>query len=655
MRRKKLAAGAGNVAQICAEEKMGKIMSASLQAVQPIEIEDLDDWSDKYRELPTETSAEHGQWSTDRFPFLRRIMKCLSPSSIAKEIVSIKGSQLGFTEICLCWILYISKMNPGPSMYVQKTGDAAQDFSKQKLKPSIEICPAVADTLGDDKAKSLSNTWDNKGFPGGYVVLGGANSGPFLRSKSIRDAMLDEEDSYDANIDSEGSPVGMVRKRQQTFEDRKMYRLSTPKIKETSTIEPAYLRGSQEKYYLPCPRCGALFVLTWNLIKWNDERENDTNLPTDIWCECPHCAGRIDEHEKTWMLAKGAWMSEKGSEGEPYEVGDVEFPSFHISSLYSPYGFYMWRDAVKEWLEWEETGDVALLQVFINQTLGESFSLIGHEISYSYLFNRREVYSPDRDYDIPSGGLVVTAGTDVQKDRIECEVVAWGMFDENWSLDYVVFYGDTSDLGDREGLNSQGKPTVWRLLDEFLMKKYRHESGHPMGIECVTVDANYMSEPANIFCRVREDRRIFPLKGKYGWGEGYYRRPKKRHERYRTWSFLAFVDELKSKTYSMLRVEEPGPGYCHFPKRETYSEEHFKNMTSESLKTKIVSGKKRLGWELPAGARNEQLDCRNYAYTAYLIYNPDMAARARALSTPVAQVASRTETRPRRRRGSPGL
>jgi phage terminase large subunit GpA-like protein len=222
-------------------------------------------------------------------------------------------------------MLYVSKVDPSPGMYVQKTGDAAQDFSTQKLKPSIEVCSEVADTLGDKKSKSLSNSWDNKGFPGGYWVMGGANSGAFLRSKSIKYAMVDEEDSYDASIDEEGSPVAMIAKRQQTFSNRKMLRISTPKIKETSTIEPAFWAGSQERYYLPCPRCGANFVLEWgpdNLI-YSEECDDETGLPVDIYYRCPHCRGRIDEHEKNWMLPNGTWMSEKGSPGEPYEVGDV--------------------------------------------------------------------------------------------------------------------------------------------------------------------------------------------------------------------------------------------------------------------------------------------------------------------------------------------
>lgn len=620
------------------DQKLDDLIGAFLNGLTAEERLDLDEWSDTHRVLPSETSSEYGQWRTDRFPFLRRIMKCLSPSSRAREVVAIKGAQLGFTELALNWILYTADHDPGPMMYVQKTKEAAEDFSTQKLVPSIEVCTKVQDTLGDKKPKHLTNTVGNKGFPGGYVVIGGANSGAFLRSKSIGKACADEEDSFPQNVDNEGSPIYMIRKRMSNFPFSKFFRLSTPKIKESSTIEPGYEKGSQEQLYVPCPHCnpeatkvGTWWTIVWGNIRWNKDEDNapvldEDGVPTGIGLMCESCGTLIDETKKTWMLNNGRWMSEKGSKGEPYEVGDVEFPSFHINSLYSPYGFFSWRDAVIEWFEYKNSGDKNLLQGFINQTLGETYSVAGSDISSTWLYNRREDYDPDnKGFDIPEGGLVVTAGVDIQGDRIEVETVAWGLNMENWSLDYGVFFGKTDSLGDINGLDGVGHPTAWKQLDDFLLKTYKHESGAILPIECTMVDTGYMAEVVHIFCRNRQYRNVFPIYGRAGWGKGYFEKPKNQHQEFKTWDFKAYVDELKELTYNQLMVDVVGAGYCHYPKKEQYSEKFFHGLTAEN---KVVSPAKKLMWVCPKGVRNEPLDLRNYATAGFKIYAPNMEIRA---------------------------
>jgi len=81
-----------SIRDIPIEEKRAPLRGAFVEALRPKEYLDLDQWSDRYRRLPSETSSEPGEWSTDRFPFLREIMRCLSPSSRARHVVAIKGA-----------------------------------------------------------------------------------------------------------------------------------------------------------------------------------------------------------------------------------------------------------------------------------------------------------------------------------------------------------------------------------------------------------------------------------------------------------------------------------------------------------------------------------------------------------------------------------
>jgi phage terminase large subunit GpA-like protein len=645
------------------EDKLAAIRVVWYAGLKVEALLDLDDWADAEVYLPKETSSEWGPWRTSRFPFIRKIMKALSPRSKAKEVIVMKGAQLAITSLATCWILYKPACHPGPMMYLQKTDDAAANYSNQKLVTSIRDCEAVYHTLGAGRPGGYASRWDFKAYPGGYIMLNGANSTATLRGSSIGDAVADEEDSYELDIGHEGSPVDLLKKRMVNFPNRKLLRISTPVLKELSTIEPAWEVGSQERFYLPCPQCnpggkdtGFLFWLRWDHIQWGDEIDPITGYPVEVWVECPNCAGKIEEAKhKTWMLDRGDWFSEKAGKGRE-RVGDVEKPSFHISSLYSPYGFFSWSDAVHEWFDYLATRDTAKLQVFINQTLAETYHLQGSEISYGYLAARREAYAGNLgDFRCPDGVLCLTAGADVQDDRIEVEVVGWGQLDENWSIDYQVIMGDTGILGDRYLMLPDGRPSVWRLLDEYLFTRFRHECGVEMVIEMAMIDAGHKTEEVHTFCRQRESRRIWPIKGEAGWGKGLYRSDRRRHERFGTWLFHSHVDEVKTKVYSQLVIDRPGPGFCHFPKLPQYSDKYFQGLTCERRKTKMSAGRMVMYWDTPSGARNEPLDCRVMNIVAINAYPVNLAARAAAGLSKVFGERPVSDARPRRRVASKGI
>lgn len=657
------------VAPLSVVAKQALVVAAFSAAMKFEKTEDLDVWSDKNRFLPKETSSEYGPWRTSRFPFLRRIMKCLSPSSIAEEIVFMKGGQLGGTEVSLNWLYYSSVCNPGPMAYMQKTDDAVTGFVKQKYKPGIRDCPAVARTLGDEKPLGYSKALLDHGYPGGYQVFGAANNTDFLKSRSLAGGVMDEEDQYKLNVDSQGAPRKLLAMRMVNFPGAKLYRISTPVLKENSTIEPGFYEGSEEEFYVPCPCCNPtaddtkfMFKIEWETIHWSKELDKEGD-PVRVWCECPACGHDIDELEhKTWMLANGDWFSTKNLEDPAnplprYRVGDVLRPSFRLPSFYSPLGFLSWNKIVHDWLEYVRTRDINLLQVIVNQYWAQTFSHTGGDIDHSGLYARREPYKTNqgREYEVPAGGLCLTAGVDVQEDRIEVEVVGWGMFDESYSVDYKVLVGDTSLLGNQWGTLDDGQPSVWRLLHDYLCKRFRHESGVVMPIEMTMIDTGYRPDEVHKFCRPREHMRVFPLKGRPGWGNGLWKRATRRHEKYKTIDYAGFVDELKAKTYSFLKIDEPGPGYCHFPLNPIYSERHFRGLTAEKQLTKMVAGRIKLYWENPSGRRNEQLDCRNYAYVARSAYGVNLDQRAQYGLQSIFGVDPLPTPRRPRRRGSKGL
>lgn len=583
----------------------------------------LTEWADKKRILPRASSSEHGQWRTSRFPFLAEIMDKLSPQDKTEQVVIMKGAQLGFTEIGLNWIFYTIDHNPCPVLYVQKTIEAVEKFNRQRFNKSIDAMPELEKKL-ITRGKKYSNTTKRmKMFPGGIVILGGANSAASLRSMPIQNLILDEEDSFEADIQQEGSPSELAIRRTANFPNRKILRISTPTVKETSVIEPLFEEGDQRRFYVPCPYCKNKDWIRWHNIKYDDDNPKTAKL------RCEKCEKLIPECKKTWMLERGEWV--------PENPGGA-FPSYHISSLYSPLGFYSWKDAVKLWLSAQKNFDKSLLKVFINTVLGETFTEAGKTIRASWLEERKEQYL----HPVPEGVLVITAGCDVQDHMIACEVVGWGAGEESWSLAYQTFTGDT-----------EYRP-VWDALDMFLRQQWPHPSGQILNPVCVAIDSGFRTKVVYDYCLQREYMRFYPVKGRFGWGNGYIRRPANRTKE-GVWMFISFVDELKSKVYSHLRVEDPGPGYCHFPDYPSHNDQFFKMMTAETLKTARKGGRSALVWELPKGRRNEALDCRCYNIAALTIMNINLDILAQTtggkpLPTNYQQMMPTTRKRKRKRR-----
>lgn len=573
------------------ESSLIQLRDVFAEALYPPDTLTIDRWADQYRILPEVSSSEHGPYRTSRFPFLKEVMYELSPESPTEEIIAMKGAQLGFTDVAVNMIMFGIEHEPAPMLYVQKTLETVTKFSKQRLNPSIDLCPRVKELVGPTKSRDASNTIRLKSFPGGILILGGANSASSLRSMPIMKLILDEEESYDADIEEEGSPSDIAIRRTANFPRRKIFRLSTPAIKETSKIEPLYQAGDQRRFYLPCPGCGFYQVLYWRHIRW------EKGDASSVRFQCEACKKEFDESNKTMMLENGEWRKARPGRKRA---------SFHISSLYSPVGFYGWEDAVEDWEETQETMDKSRLKVFVNTVLGETFSESINQIGAGGLLKRKEDYSSA----CPEGVLVLTAGADVQEDRIEVEIVGWGKNQESWSIDYAVFMGDTEST------------FVWEQLDQYLLRLWRHAKGVDMNLACVAIDSGHRAKVVYNFCRLREHRRIFPVKGRFGWGTGYLRRPKSRNE-FGVYLFLAMVDELKSKVYSHLKLNEPGAGYCHYPRKEIYDKNYFRALTSEKLVTSRSHGRAVLQWELPQGYKNEALDCRCYAITALNILNPN--------------------------------
>lgn len=539
-------------------------------------------WADQHRMLPG-ASAEPGRWSTARTPYLRDIMDALSVGSRYERVVFVKGAQLGGTEAGLNWLGYIVHNAPGTALLVMASLDMVRRNTRLRIDPMIETTPVLRERIAPPRAKDSNNTAFSKAFPGGALLMAGANSAAGLRSTPARYLFLDEVDAFPSDADGEGDPVDLAVKRTLTFRGkRKILMVSTPTREGESRIEDAFAESDQRLFHLPCPHCDHMHPLEWENIRWPEGR------PLDAYATCPSCGGVIEERDKPAMLAAGKWLS--SAEGDGRTAG------FRLSSLYSP------------WLSWGEIAaehervrsDPPRLQVWTNTVLGQPWAEQGERVEPNGLAARREAFGDE----LPADIALLTAGVDVQGNRIELSVFGWGAGDESWVVEHRVIWGDPSG------------PAIWADLDRALARRWRHERAVPdMSIRAAAVDTGGTYTAASYeFCRTRLGRRIWGIKGRGGSGVQLWPRRASRGKGGAP-VFTVGVDAAKNILAARLPVCDPGPGCIHFS--DELTEEYFAQLTSEQRVSRMVKGRPVTSWEVCApGIRNEALDCAVYALAA---------------------------------------
>lgn len=562
-------------------------------------------WADLYRYVAPGTSPEPGEWRTSRVPYLREPMDAMTDRR-TETVVLMWSSQLGKSEALLNVLGYYVDQDPSPQLMLQPTLEAAESFSKERIDPTFRYSPGLCDKLEEGKdgrgtSRKSSTTIRMKHYPGGYLALVGANSPSGLASRPIRILLADEIDRYQGT--KEGDPLKLAKQRTTNFHNRKIILVSTPTIKgREDGIEAEYLKSDQRLYYIPCPHCGHEHVWSWGLVKW-DKDENEKVLPMTARIVCPEC-GKVERgayKPDPKLLEAGRWKPTNP---------DSRIRGYHINSLCSPWvNLYA---LVEEFTAAVKNRDKGGLQEFINLKLGEPWDEhAGEEDIWEHLHKRREYYADD-NY-LPEGVIILTAGVDVQRDRLECTVYGWGDGKECWGIEHRIIYG------------SPERPDTWQQLDMVLQAQRKLPNGVVLPIMCTLVDSGDGETTANVYryTRDREHLRIFSCKGRGGFGVPFIN-PPTRSNAERAYLFTLGVDGGKGIVMNRLKIEDEGPGYVHFPRQAErgFNENFFQQLTAEIYEQKFEKGKIQTAW-VKIRERNETLDCMVYATAALEILNPD--------------------------------
>lgn len=573
----------------------------------------VSEWADQFRYLSAESSSEPGRWSTNRAPYQREIMDTYTDPEV-EDVTWVASSQVGKTEILNNIMGYAVDQRPGPMMTIQPTLEMAKAWSKDRLNPMARDTPQLRSKIKIN-ARDGDNTILHKKGPGFQLTISGANSPASLASRPIRDVFADEVDRYDASAGKEGDPLKLAFKRTNNFWNRKRYRTSTPTVEGDSRIMKEWENSDQREYHVPCPHCGHLHTLQWANVHWDKDKDKDgrtiAHHPHTAYMVCPDCGGVIEDRHK------GVMLRDEVAGGTARWIAAKEFTGhagFRINELYSPWRRF--RDVVSDFLDSKD--DPETLQVWVNTSLGEAYDGDGADTNADpdSMIERLEEYPAQ----VPSDGYVLVAGVDVQGDRIEVQVDAFGDDEERWFVDYTILYGNPES------------PDIWQDLDVLLNGTYEHESGTQIGILAANVDSGHHTQMVYNFCMSRAARRIHAVKGMSGEGRPFVSeaKQKKRGKGTRkTPLFLLGVDDGKTTLMTRLKFPEPGPGFWHFPRGHQYvTVEYFKQLTAERRIKKKRAGRPYYEWKLMR-PRNEALDCSLYSLAAYRMLPQAMVQNAK--------------------------
>jgi phage terminase large subunit GpA-like protein len=568
-------------------EPVAAIRRRAFASLAPPPKVDLADWIEENVFLPSDVSATPGRMRLSKPQ--RGVAEACGDPSISR-VTWVKPVRIGATSLMVAVIAAFTANDPCPILALQPTLDDARDFVVSIVDPTISASPNLRGVLTRDSLKR--DTILSRRFPGGSLKVVAAQSPRNLRRHTARILVMDETDAYEPS--AEGSAITLAEKRTLSFANRLIFDASTPTIEETSNILKSYAKSDRRIFEIPCPDCGEFFEPRWEHVKW-DKAADGEHLPDTAYMVCPSCGSCIGEHAKPAMVDAGRWRATR-----PEVKGHA---GFRCSALISTLANAAWSELVREFLA--AKGDSDLLRVFVNTILGEAFTdRAGDGLDEHALARRAEPFGLAA---LPSEVRLLTAGVDVQEDRLEIVTLGHSAT-QALALAYETVWGPPTS------------EATWRDLDDLLKRRFAHPLGGTLGYDAAGVDSGSGSHSDIVygFTRPRFGRRVVSIKG-----DGGNRPLIEKSSKHGL--FIVGVDGGKSRLFGLL--EEPG----HVRFSQDLPLRFYEELASERRVTFYKAGQPRKRWERIRGMRAEALDATIYAMAVRQLVGVDLTRRENEL------------------------
>lgn len=581
------------------------------------------EWAEKYR---TVTMGGHvGPWRNEisphtpfimdtwNLPYVREVVVCKSPQTSGTEIMyNCEGSSL--------------ESDPSTAMFVMPSQDMARKVAEDRIIPMIEQSEGLRDLISDNPDDTAKQRIKFRN--GGIIYMAWANSSSALATFPIKRLYLDEVDKYPVRVGKETDSITLGEKRQRTFPHTfKRFKVSTPTIEDGPIWKALHRCDVIYHYHASCPSCAHSQVFKLENLKYpEDMTAEEIERGKHATYECDECHEPWNDRKRNMAVRNGEWKAIKGKGiRRPRRVG-FHLPSWISSdvSLSEIAGAYIIskHDKIK-------------LIDFYNDYKAEPFieTEEGESVHEEVLYERRRDYgSAKKEWQVPMDACLLTAFFDVQKNRLEGEVVAWGPGMESWGIHPVIIPGDPSLLRGTEG-------SPWDILDEYVQRRqWIHESGAKLRLSITGVDSGYLAPKVYSFVRPLQARRVYACKGSSTRGRPLVtiasKKPKGKKrvlDKYRVILVTIGTEAAKDQLLANMEIEAPGPGYMHY--HTGYSLNYFRQLTAEQAVTEYDKNNRpyRVWKEKHRDAPNEAIDIRVGNYAMLELLNPNLERLSEAL------------------------
>jgi phage terminase large subunit GpA-like protein len=551
-------------------------------------------------------------------PYLREPTDCLHPDHPARRVTLKFSAQTGKTEVGVNWFCFIVDRAPGPMLSVLPTGAESIKYNRVKLQPTIDASPRIRQRVRPENSRDeAASTTAFKRFSGGFNQIVTASSSKGLQMISVRWLVLDEISGFPRDVDGRGSPSSQARSRQKAFGDlAKELSISTPGMAGECEISDLYDASDRRRFYIPCPHCG-----DYGLLKYEAMLAPSPSTANRAAFVCEGCGGVLEEAHRGPMVAGGRWIPTwvpdddrpvptviPADQIDTYAIppcsGRVvgREPGYAIWSAYSP--MESWTDI---WQRGQDArADPAQLKVYVQQFLGEPYEPKNDTPDFEKLLGARKPWPRGV---VPWPASVLTGFIDVQGNRLEWGLWAWGEGFQGWLVDRgVISHAYTED-------------EAWAAIDALTSRRWPTAGGGEVDVMSWGVDTGAFSQA--LYDRVGRRHGLLATKGdnrpsaaplKKGRADLRDHRGRAIAGRRLNLAFIGNFD-LKLSVYEGLRSLVAGPdpsgawrpGTLHLP--DWVGEDELRQLTAEVLidprEYEAGAANKRRGALVKTGERRE--------------------------------------------------
>ena len=543
-----------------------------------------------------------GPYDLARFPFFRRILNVLGPEHPAREITLRKSAQIGGTILGDAFLLGWLDLCPSILMCVQPTLPQGRTWVNNKIKPHVRKSPGLQAILSFDNPRDgkatelLFERLDARGT----VIVTGANSAASLSQHTVKAQLQDDLSKWQNN--DAGDPETQADSRSRAFEDAKIFKVGTPMEEGNCRTNRNFLAGTQEHYHVACRQCGHLQPLEWPNMQANIDAAlaDGKGAAQGAFFTCAANGCIIEERDRAWMVDP-----ENGADWVAHNP-QAKRLSFHLWAVYAP--LTSWGRLAEDYQA--AKGDQAKERTFLNDGVGLPAKTAGEAPNRELLFERGEASSFKRGV-VAAGYYYLFAGIDIQQNRVEIGIWAFGPDLRRQPVDHIIIDGFISNAETR------------KACDDVLARKYPDSWGKPLPIEFTAVDVGFERQQVLDWIKTYPPSRVAPIVGAKddnapSMGLHQTREATANGKRVKAERIVYQVGggALKAFLYGDLRKGDPlSRGFVALG--QGFPREWYEQLTAEvRVEVEDKRHRKVWRWDRLSGLRNEVLDCAVYAHWA---------------------------------------